>query len=178
MIDLSADLLPLGRITEFVQDHSGWAAPVVFALAFGESLAFVSLVLPSTVILLGLGALIGAGGLSFWPIWLAAALGAAAGDWLSFAIGQWLGHDAGRIWPFSRHPTLLPRAHAFFTKWGMAGVFLGRFLGPLRATVPLIAGICGMPKLHFQLVNVASALLWAALVLAPGHLGLRLFADT
>jgi membrane protein DedA with SNARE-associated domain len=72
---------------------------------------------------------------------------------------------------------LLPRAHAFFTKWGTAGVFFGRFLGPLRATVPLIAGICEMPKLHFQLANIMSALLWAALVLAPGHLGMRWFTD-
>lgn len=174
MIDLPA----VGQITEFVQQHSAWAVPVVFALAFGESLAFISLLMPSTVILFGLGAVIGAGGLSFWPIWLAATLGAAAGNWVSFAIGQWLGHDAGRLWPFSRHPTLLPRAHAFFTKWGTAGVFLGRFLGPLRATVPLIAGICEMPKVHFQLANITSALLWAALVLAPGHLGMRWFADT
>jgi membrane protein DedA with SNARE-associated domain len=167
------DLPVVGQITEFVQHHAAWAAPVVFALAFAESLAFISLLVPSTVILFGLGALIGAGGLSFWPIWLAAALGAAAGDWVSFAIGGWLGHDAGRIWPLSRHPTLLPRAHAFFTKWGTAGVFFGRFLGPLRATVPLIAGICEMPKLHFQFANVTSAFVWATLVLAPGHLGMQ-----
>jgi membrane protein DedA with SNARE-associated domain len=35
-----------------------------------------------------------------------------------------------------------------------------------------------MPRLHFQLANITSALLWAALVLAPGHLGVRWFTDT
>jgi len=31
------------QLVEFVQAHEAWAAPVVFALAFGESLAFISL---------------------------------------------------------------------------------------------------------------------------------------
>jgi membrane protein DedA with SNARE-associated domain len=65
----------------FVRAHEKWAFPIVFALAFGESLAFVSLLLPATVILFGLGALIGEAELSFVPLWASAALGAAAGDW-------------------------------------------------------------------------------------------------
>lgn len=57
---------------DFVREHETWAMPIVFILAFGESLAFISLLLPATVILLGLGALIGESGISFWPIWAAA----------------------------------------------------------------------------------------------------------
>ena len=37
-----------------VQTHRDWAAPIVFALAFCESFAFISLVVPATVILLSL----------------------------------------------------------------------------------------------------------------------------
>ena len=55
-------------VVEFVRNHEHWAIPIVFILAFGESLAFLSLLLPATVILLGLGALIGESGIAFWPL--------------------------------------------------------------------------------------------------------------
>ena len=35
------------NIIDFVQMHEAWAAPIVFALAFGESLAFLSLLIPA-----------------------------------------------------------------------------------------------------------------------------------
>jgi membrane protein DedA with SNARE-associated domain len=47
-------------------------------------------------------------------------------------------------------------------------VFAGRFFGPARAVIPLIAGIFAMPIVLFQAVNVASAFLWAFVLLAPG----------
>ena len=47
------------QLVEFVRVHEAWAAPVVFALAFGESLAFISLLLPAWAALVGIGVLIG-----------------------------------------------------------------------------------------------------------------------
>jgi membrane protein DedA with SNARE-associated domain len=155
----------------FVKAHEAWAPLVVAVLAFAESLAFVSLLVPATVILLGLGALIATAGLDFWPLWAAAAVGAILGDWLSFWLGQKFGPGIGQLWPLNRHPTLIPRGQAFCAKWGIAGVFFGRFLGPLRAAVPLVAGICAMPLLRFQAANIASGLVWAGGVLAPGSFG-------
>jgi len=160
-------------VIAFVRAHEGWGTLVVLLLAFGESLAFVSLLLPATVILLGIGFLIGESGMSLWPFWAAAALGAFLGDWLSYWIGLKLEHRVAHYWPLTRYPDLLPRGHRFFEKWGALGVFFGRFLGPLRASVPLVAGICEMPALSFQLVNAASAVIWAFGVLAPGALGLN-----
>ena len=147
--------------------------PIVGLLAFGESLAFVSLLLPATVILFALGGLIGGAELSFWPIWAAAAVGAILGDWLSFWLGEHYGHAIAGMWPLNRHPDLIPRGHAFFEKWGVAGVFFGRFFGPLRAAVPLVAGICEMPKPRFQAANIASGLVWATGILAPGAFGIQ-----
>jgi len=72
------------QLVDFVRTHEAWAAPIVFALAFGESLAFLSLLIPAWAALVGIGVLIAAsGGLNFWPIWVAASIGAALGDWLS-----------------------------------------------------------------------------------------------
>lgn len=160
------------RILDFVRANEAIAPVIVFALAFGESLAFISLLVPATVILLGIGALIGASGIEFWPLWLAAAIGAALGDWLSYWLGYHYHDPISRMWPLSRYPDLLPRARAFFEKYGVMAVFLGRFFGPLRAAVPLVAGAATMPRIPFQLANWLSAIIWGGVTLAPGAFGL------
>ena len=164
--ELSAWALNIVRV------HHSWGGPVCFVLAFCESLAFVSLIVPATVMLIGIGGLVPLSDLSFLQIWLGAALGAAAGDWVSFWIGKRFKDRIGSVWPMSRHPDMLPRAQRFFERWGAVGVFGGRFLGPLRATIPLVAGMCDMQRWLFQLANVSSAALWAFVVLAPGALGI------
>lgn len=162
------------QIVEFVRQNQAWAAPVVFALAFGESLAFISLLLPAWAALVGIGALIMGSGLSFWPILVAGAIGAALGDWLSYWIGQKLGPAVAHTWPLSRNPTLLPKGEAFVKKWGVLAIFIGRFFGPLRASVPLVAGIFEMPFWRFQLANFTSAFVWAAVLLLIGDFGTKL----
>jgi membrane protein DedA with SNARE-associated domain len=157
-------------IAEFVKANQGWAPLVVFVLAFGESLAFISLLLPAWAALLAIGGFIMGGGLNFWPIWIAASLGAALGDWLSYWIGQKLEHTVQHIWPLSRHPDLIPKGEAFVKKWGALGIFIGRFFGPLRASVPLVAGIFEMPFWRFQIANFTSAFLWAAVLLTTGDI--------
>ena len=155
-------------IIEFVRQNQAWAAPIVFALAFGESLAFISLLIPAWAALVGIGALIGSSGISFWPVWVAASVGAALGDWLSYWIGVKVGPAIGHVWPLSRHPQLLPKGEAFVKHWGVLGIFIGRFFGPLRAAVPLVAGIFHMPYWPFQLANFSSAFVWAAVLLLIG----------
>lgn len=159
--------------TVFIREHEAWTAPIVLILAFCESVAVISLLVPATVILLAVGVLIGSTGITFWPVWAAAAVGAVLGDWLSYAIGLKFRHKVVHIWPLSRFPDLVPRGQAFFMRWGTAGVFMGRFFGPLRASVPLAAGVCGMPALPFQLANLLSAIVWATGILAPGVWGTR-----
>jgi membrane protein DedA with SNARE-associated domain len=155
-------------VIAFVRDNAAWAPPIVFALAFGESLAFISLLIPAWGALVAIGALIGPSGINFWPVWIAAALGAAFGDWLSYWIGLKLEYSVAHIWPLSRHPELLPRWEAFMKKWGIPCIFIGRFFGPLRAVVPLIAGIFEMPFWRFQIANFSSAFVWAAVLLTLG----------
>ena len=156
------------QTVDFVHNNQVWAAPVVFALAFGESLAFISLLIPAWGALVAIGALISSSDISFWPIWIAASLGAAAGDWLSYWVGLKLEYTAAHVWPLSRHPDFIPRGEAFMKKWGVPGIFIGRFFGPLRASVPLIAGIFEMPFWRFQVANFSSAFVWAAVLLTIG----------
>jgi len=156
------------QTVDFVHNNQVWAAPIVFALAFGESLAFLSLLIPAWGALVAIGALISSSDISFWPILIAASLGAAAGDWLSYWVGLKLEYTVAHVWPLSRHPDFIPRGEAFMKKWGVPGIFIGRFFGPLRASVPLIAGIFEMPFWRFQIANFSSAFVWAAVLLTIG----------
>ena len=162
-----------GVILDIVRTHAILAPPIVFVLAFGESLAFISLLLPATVLLVGAGGIVSAANIGFWPIWGAAAAGAVLGDWVSYWLGFHFKEAIFGVWPLSRHPALPAKGRAFFARWGAAGVFIGRFFGPLRCIMPLIAGICAMPMLTFQLANLTSGLLWATAVLAPGWLAVE-----
>lgn len=155
-------------VVEFVRMNQAWAPFVVGALAFCESLAVLSLFVPATVILLGVGALIAVAGLEFWQLWLGAALGATLGDWVSYALGRYLKHDAFRLWPFSRYPAMIDRGQRFFDRWGAWSLFVGRFFGPARAVVPLIAGVFAVPRVLFWAANTSSASVWAFVMLSPG----------
>jgi membrane protein DedA with SNARE-associated domain len=152
----------------FAEAHERWAVVLVFALAFGESLAFLSLLLPAWGALVAIGAFIGSAGIAFWPLWLAGSLGAALGDWLSYWIGVRYRHAVLRMWPISRHPNLVALGERFLARWGVAGILIARFSGPLRAAVPLAAGIFAMSARRFQPINFVSAFIWCAALLLFG----------
>ncbi|MEQ1695019.1 MAG: DedA family protein [Hyphomicrobiaceae bacterium] len=160
-------------VIEFVRTHEVWAAPIVFLLAFGETLAFLSLLLPATVILLAIGGLIGASGIHFMPVWIAAIAGSIIGYGISYFIGLYFKNDIEKIWPFSRYPQMIPHGKSFFEKYGAYGVFMGHFFGPLRAVVPVVAGMYAMPQIPFQIANILSAIVWATGMLAPGFFGIK-----
>jgi membrane protein DedA with SNARE-associated domain len=166
----------------FLSTHSGWAFPVMFVTSFGESFAFLSLLFPGTSILIVAGTLMSAGSLPYWPILLGAVIGAVLGDSVSFWLGHRFGGGIGRIWPFTRNPELLPNAIRFFERHGGKSVFIGRFFGPVRAVIPLAAGIMRMRRSLFWIANVTSAIVWAPMLLytgdAVGDIGSRLIGST
>jgi membrane protein DedA with SNARE-associated domain len=155
---------------DFIAAHAEWAALVMFVTAFGESFAFVSLAFPGTSLLIAAGALMSAGTLPYPPVIVGAVVGAVLGDSVSYWLGRRFGDAIGRLWPFSRNPDLLPRGIAFFEKHGGKSVFIGRFFGPIRAVIPLAAGLMQMPRGAFWAANVISALVWAPMLLLAGDL--------
>jgi membrane protein DedA with SNARE-associated domain len=167
----------VAELTAFLSRSHAWAGPVVFALAFAESLAFISLFVPFTAMIVASGALIGAGTLDAWLIIPWGVLGASLGDAVSYWIGRYCGRSVPRIWPFCRDPGLIETGHRFFLRWGVLSVCLGRFFGPLRAVVPLVAGMMAMPQTRFQVANVASAVVWLPLLMLPGAVASNFFKD-
>ena len=154
-----------------IETHRAWAGLIFGLMAFGESLVVIGVLVPATGVMMASGALVGAGAVPFLDVWIGGALGAALGDTVSYWIGRRLGPGIERIWPFSRHPETLAAARNVFAHWGWAAVVVGRFIGPLRASVPTVAGLTAMPPLTFQLANVGSAILWIPVLVFPGSMG-------
>ena len=156
------------RLADFVRDHQAWAAPIVLVLAFGESLAFISLLIPAWGALVAIGALIGASGISFWPVWIAGGIGAALGDWVSYWFGYKYKEQVAQMWPLSRYPEILPRGEAFVKKWGVPSIFIGRFFGPCAPRCRSRPGFSRCRTGSFQIANFVSALVWSAALLLFG----------
>ncbi len=158
-------------MSDFVGQHRHWAPAIVLLLAFAETCAGLSILIPSTAILVALGAMIAADALEFLPIWIAASVGALAGSTLSYWLGLRYGGRIFRIWPMSRDPRFEAHAAAAFGRWGAAAVLVGHFVGPLRAVVFLAAGASRMPGLVFQAFNLPACLIWAYVVPKSGEWG-------
>ena len=160
-----------GMVVDFMREHAAWAVPATFLIAFLESLAVVSLLVPATVMLLGLGALVAAGAIGFWEVFAAGVVGAVLGNSLSYWVGRRFKDSIAHSWPFRQRPQLLARGHSFFDQHGGKSVFIGRFFGPTRAVVPLVAGMTEMPQRRFLTANVLSAIVWVLLSISPALWG-------
>lgn len=161
-------------VVEFMREHAAWAVPLTFVVSFLESLAVVSLFVPATVILLGLGASVATGAVGFWEVFGAGVAGAILGNSLSYWVGRRFKGSIAHSWPFTKRPELLTRGQSFFDKHGGKSVFIGRFFGPTRAVVPLVAGMTEMPRQRFLAANVLSAILWVLVSISPALWGTML----
>lgn len=161
----------LTPIVDFVAANRAWAPTIVFLLALGETIAFVSILIPSTALLIAIGALVASGALTFPPLFAAAAAGALLGSTFSFWLGRRYGPAIAQMWPLNRDPSLVQRSTDAFARWGSTAVLIGHFFGPLRAIVFAGAGFSDMKTRVFQLANVPGAIAWAYVIPKSGEIG-------
>src|SRR4051812_44419352 len=118
--------------------HSAWMLAVVFLAAFLEAIAVIGTFIPGSTAMFLAGTLTGTGSLSLGWVFVWAIVGAIAGDGMSFWLGSRYKERIIQLWPFRRHPELLDAGNRFFHKHGAKSVVLARFIGPLRAIVPVV----------------------------------------
>lgn len=142
-----------------------WAVLLVSLL---ESLAFVGVVVPGAVVVVFAGSLAAKGYFDLGDlVWFASA-GAILGDTISYRMGKG-GHIRFREENRIFKPALLQKGSEFFSRHGGKSIFLGRFVGLIRAVIPFVAGMSRMEAKRFYLWNVASGILWAAAHLLAGY---------
>lgn len=164
-------------IKSFLLSHKDWAGPILLIAAFGESLVVIGLFIPATALMIFTGGLVQQGVLDAPTVIIWSIIGAVLGDAASYWIGRGVGPSLVRRWPLNKDPTAIARARLFFRKFGFISIFIGRFLGPIRSTIPMVAGMARMRHLTFQIANVASAVAWVPIMLLPGYFVTSLIGD-
>lgn len=156
----------IASTTEWLHLHQNLGYFLVFSFSFAESLAFLSIAFPGTLLLIAAGFLAFHG--AFSPAWLivTAALGAFLGDALSFLIGY---KSSGFLKRVRLSPKSLAQGRDFLHRHGLWAVILGKFIGPLRCVVPLLAGMVRMNAWLFFVIEGLSAPLWAASLTFTGY---------
>lgn len=157
-------------LTVWLHDHPNSALLITFIISLTESLAIIGSIIPGSVTMTAVGILAGSGIMRIDLTLLAAVLGAVAGDGASYMLGYIFSERLTSIWPFSYYPSLLNYGKDYFARHGGKSVLIGRFVGPLRSIIPVIAGMMHMSHLRFYVANIISAIAWALLYVMPGVL--------
>ena len=160
----------LTSLSAWLAANPEWLAVAMFATAFAESLAIAGILIPGVAIIFAVAALAGKVSMPLGEVLLWAAMGAILGDLASFALGRLCQGKLDRIWPLSRYPRIIAKGENFFYQYGGISVVIGRFVGPVRPVIPLVAGALLMPWRRFLAFNLASAAGWAPVYVIPGYL--------
>ncbi|HEY3986089.1 DedA family protein [Cedecea sp.] len=157
-------------LEHFITQSVAYSLFAVMLVAFFESLALVGLILPGTVMMAGLGALIGGGQVNFYYAWGAGIVGCLLGDWVSFWLGQRFKGPLHR-WSFmKKNKALLDKTEHALHQHSLFTILIGRFVGPTRPLVPMVAGMLDLPLAKFLPPNIIGCLLWPPLYFMPGIL--------
>ena len=162
------------KLLQFMRDYDELIEVIIFLLAFAESIIFASVFVPSSVIFVAVGALEGAANGPLFAMIVAGALGALAGDVVSFAIGVFLRDKLPEMWPLRKYPSLLTKTRSLFERWGIWAVIASKLSGPLRPILPMLAGASHMLWGVFIPASALSSIIWSSLMLAPAYYGLQL----
>ncbi|WKV83544.1 bifunctional DedA family/phosphatase PAP2 family protein [Pseudomonas sp. B24_DOA] len=158
----------LDSITGWLGANPQWLAAAVFIVACVECLAIAGLIVPGTVLLFAVAVLAGSGALSLSETLLLGFLGGILGDLISYFLGRHFHQNIRRLPGLRHHPEWMARAESYFQRYGIASLLVGRFIGPLRPMLPMVAGMCDMPFPRFFAVSLLAAAGWSLAYLLPG----------
>ena len=143
---------------------------LLITFAFAEAAAFVGFVLPGETSLLIGGVLAHSG---VWNVWLflsCAIVGAIAGDSVGYEVGKHFGPKIqttqfGKFVGEKRWRL----AQAIFDRYHGGAIFFGRAQALLRALVPSLAGMNGVPYRTFLKWNAAGGIVFSTTVVLLGY---------
>jgi membrane protein DedA with SNARE-associated domain len=155
----------------WIERHQDWLPLIMLVFAAAETTAFLSLLIPSTAVLVAVGALAATGQIAFLPLWAGATAGALIGSTFSYWLGRRYGSAVLAMRPLRDHPEMVAKTQSTFAKYGPATIVIGHFTTVLRPVVFLIAGMSNMPLPRFLLWNTIGCVAWAFLIPKLGQFG-------
>jgi len=158
------------HLEAFVQNYGMWVYALLFLIIFVETGVVVMPFLPGDSLLFVVGALCGAGLMSY-PLAVSVLLVAAIlGDQCNYSIGRYFGPKVFK-WENSRffNKAAFDQAHNFYEQYGGITIIVARFMPFLRTFVPFVAGVAAMNRGKFTFYNVVGALIWVLGICTAGY---------
>src|SRR5205085_8944151 len=148
----------MDQIVAFLLRH-GYA--VIFAAVLGEQ---IGLPIPSTPVLLAMGALAGAGRLSFGTAFMLALVASLAADTLWYWLGRKRGYSVlNLLCRIALEPdSCVRRTENVFSRFGAGSLLFAKFVPGLSTAAPPLAGRFRMSAMKFLFSDGAGATLWIA----------------
>ncbi len=150
---------------QFLIDHG---LPLLFGAVFAEQ---IGLPLPVPPLLLAAGALSAAGQLHLLPALAATVAACLAADAFWFYLGRRRGSQVlGFLCRISLEPdSCVRRTQNVFTKYGLRGVLVAKFIPGMSTVAPPLAGMAGIGAARFLLVDGMGSLLYGGIFLGLGY---------
>lgn len=158
----------LDSLTNWLGANPEWLGLAIFLVACVECLAIAGIIVPGTVLLFTVAVLAGSGALGLSETLLLGFLGGLLGDALSYTIGKHFHQNIRRLPLLRHHPEWIGSAETYFQRYGIASLLVGRFIGPLRPMLPMVAGMFDMPLPRFIAVSLLAGAGWSVVYLLPG----------
>jgi len=145
-----------------------WGYPAIFVFVFLGNLGFP---VPEETVLLLAGYMVWKGQLLFGVTAAVGVVSAVIGDNFGYWVGRHYGARAllryGR-WLFITSDRIY-KMQRFMTRYGIAGIFLARFLPGFRFMAGPLAGTTSMPFRRFFLANLCGAVIYVPLMVMAGY---------
>ena len=161
-------MFEFNEIIVWLEKNPQWIALGIIGASFIESFALIGIIIPG-VLLLAIISGLAATSLNIIEVVTIAYFSSLLADVMSFFIGYSFRNSINKVWPFKEHPEFLKEGQKFFKQYGMIGLFIGKFIGPIRPLLPITAGSLNMDKRRFFLIEILSCFLWALIYTVPGY---------
>ena len=161
-------MFEFNELIVWLERNPQWIAVGIIGASFVESFALIGIIIPGVVLLAVISGL-AATSLSIFEVVMLAYFSSLLSDIASFFIGFSLRNSLSKLWPFRNHPEFFINGQKFFKRYGMIGLLVGKFIGPIRPLLPITAGSLNMNKKSFFLIEILSCFLWALIYTIPGY---------
>jgi membrane protein DedA with SNARE-associated domain len=153
-------------VIDFIVRHGTF---VVFAAVLAEQLG---LPVPAAIILLATGAAIGTGQVTPAPAIAAAVIAALLGDLAWYELGARKGRSVlAALCRVSLEPdTCIRRTEDVYSRYGMAAIVFAKFVPGLSTVAPPLAGVVGIDRWRFLLLDLLGAFAWTSAYMGAGWL--------
>lgn len=155
----------------FVEQYGNWVYALLFLIIFVETGLVVMPFLPGDSLLFIVGALCGAGLMSYPLVVVLLVAAAILGNQTNYTIGSIIGPRVFQ-WEQSRffNKRAFRQAHAFYERYGGVTIVVARFLPFLRTFAPFVAGVAQMTRAKFTFYDVTGGSLWVLSLVTAGYL--------